>query len=432
MIAPGSRQRELFHFDCRPQHLNVYGVFYLGEKRVRRKLAGFDDLGLEAIEVSGEDGESRIEARLIKGGARAEAALTRKLDGLYREMERGISEREKIRKLDGTKIGSLMGEFLEGMEGVQSPITANGYRLAFQKYKEANGSHPIGEIRKSNITKFHKHLKACGLSDATVRTYLTHVKGLLRWLHEDIDPEQEPEKWLQRMPSFPKVRVPKKLPKILSDAELLQLRDLILAKWAAAKGERRKRLFRGHYRVLMICAGAGLRRGEAFNLRWEDIDLINGEITVRMQVKWMVKERREKVLPLQSNLLEFLTTERSANPSEHWFIGDWKGDRIIADANSLTGAFGNLMKEIGIGGSGVKSVHGFRALFITTAFNKLGLDPSTIQHLAGHSTVDVTASYIGKSDQRLRDAVKKFDEIKTGIGEILAKEKIEPRKPLIN
>ncbi|MCZ6533895.1 MAG: hypothetical protein O7A08_13155, partial [SAR324 cluster bacterium] len=84
------------------------------------------------------------------------------------------------------------------------------------------------------------------------------------------------------------------------------------------------------------------------------------------------------------------------------------------------GAFGQYLKALGLGEKGIKAVHGFRSLFITVCYDKLGMDLGTIQNLAGHSSIEVTSGYVSNTDSRQREAVKKFQEIDTGIGQILS------------
>ena len=159
-----------------------------------------------------------------------------------------------------------------------------------------------------------------------------------------------------------------------------------------------------------------------------------------MQTTWKVKERREKTVPIQPALLEFLTRERSKNPDEFWYMGDEGKGRVINHPNSLKGAFGQFMKDCGLGEKSeggkwipkAKSIHGLRSLFITTAYNVLGLDLGTIQNLAGHSQIEATRGYVSNTDKRQWEAVKKFAEKETGIGTMLAQENTIPDKSLIN
>ncbi|MCZ6532784.1 MAG: hypothetical protein O7A08_07440, partial [SAR324 cluster bacterium] len=114
-----------------------------------------------------------------------------------------------------------------------------------------------------------------------------------------------------------------------------------------------------------------------------------------------------------------LTAERSAHPGDFWYLDDGQGNQIVK-ANTLTGAFRRHLKEIGLGDRGIKAVHGFRTLFITVCYDKLGLDLGTIQNLAGHSNIEVTSGYVAKTGTRQREAVKRFQQVETAIGQILS------------
>ena len=44
------------------------------------------------------------------------------------------------------------------------------------------------------------------------------------------------------------------------------------------------RLENNHYQAYLLAATTGMRRGEVLGLRWEDVDLVRGELSVRQSL----------------------------------------------------------------------------------------------------------------------------------------------------
>jgi integrase len=77
--------------------------------------------------------------------------------------------------------------------------------------------------------------------------------------------------------------------------------------------------YRARFALLVY---AGLRAGEAAALTWGDVDLAGGVILVRMHVGHRLKRNRERIVPLQPELVQLLGTpgepgRRATGPSGH-------------------------------------------------------------------------------------------------------------------
>jgi len=109
--------------------------------------------------------------------------------------------------------------------------------------------------------------------------------------------------------------------------------------------------------------------------------------------RYEVKEKREKLRFIPEALTYFLQNERALNPGETYLFDDGQGNMFHSEPHSFSSAFGRHFEKLGFLSLGVKRIHGFRALFTTKMKNELGVDPSTIQHLLGHSDRRVTEAY---------------------------------------
>jgi integrase len=68
--------------------------------------------------------------------------------------------------------------------------------------------------------------------------------------------------------------------------------------------------------------GLGLRRGELAHLRWENVDLQNGLITIQSSSSWKTKTRKSWRVPIPADLLAALRTRRQGHPDYIYVIGD--------------------------------------------------------------------------------------------------------------
>lgn len=137
----------------------------------------------------------------------------------------------------------------------------------------------------------------------------------------------------------------------------------------------------------------GLRRTEAMNLKWSDVNLSRKTLTIRE-----TKNHRDHTLPITDYLLDLLKTRSEIAEGEYVF-------------QSSKGRLQNLRyaQEEVIKNSGVKfSVHDLRRTFATIA-NSLEIPAYTVKMLLNHKTNgDVTAGYIIVEVERLRDPLNKI------------------------
>jgi integrase len=86
----------------------------------------------------------------------------------------------------------------------------------------------------------------------------------------------------------------------------------------------KNRMLRDYLLVLIL---TGLRRNEAANLRWTDIDIIERTLTVRAEY---AKNKQEHILPLSDFLFMLLSVRKEkALESEYIFPGRDRRGHII-------------------------------------------------------------------------------------------------------
>lgn len=137
----------------------------------------------------------------------------------------------------------------------------------------------------------------------------------------------------------------------------------------------------------------GLRRTEAMDLTWSDVDLARQTLTVRD-----TKNHRDHTLPLSEYLLNLLKARKTSATGEYVF-------------QTSKGRMQNLRyaQESVIKNSGVNfTIHDLRRTFATIA-NSLDIPAYTVKMLLNHKmSGDVTAGYIIADVERLREPINKI------------------------
>jgi integrase len=158
---------------------------------------------------------------------------------------------------------------------------------------------------------------------------------------------------------------------------------------------------------LLLLLFTGLRKGEAAELLWENVDLKGCTILIPDP-----KNREPHMLPLTDFLQRLLKDRWTARENEYVFPGAGEKYRYIRDVRHHM----DLVTE----SSGVKfMLHDLRRTFLTIA-DAQDLSAYAIKKLANHKmATDVTAGYIVSDVERLRDPmnrIHKFIEDKVGPG----------------
>lgn len=136
------------------------------------------------------------------------------------------------------------------------------YRMCWEgRLLRRLGHRKIGELRRVDVQRLVDALVAEGLAAQTVRNYVTAVRVLCRWAVREELLAANPCDGVE----LPSGGVPRD--RIASPSEALDLVQAIVDVQDRA--------------LYATAFFAGLRRGELMGLRWEDVDLANGTISVR-------------------------------------------------------------------------------------------------------------------------------------------------------
>lgn len=187
----------------------------------------------------------------------------------------------------------------------------------------------------------------------------------------------------------------------------------------AVKGDRLEALY-------SVALSLGLRQGEALGLRWDDVDLENGTLSVRYALQ-RVKGKLELVEPktqksrrtiaLPAMAVSALTKHKMVQESER----EWAADRWQVTGHVFTSTIGTPLDDCNV-------THQFHRILKTAGLPRLrfhdlrhtcatlliaqGVHPRYVMDILGHSQIGLTMNTYGHAYLAIqREAATKMDEI---------------------
>jgi integrase len=148
----------------------------------------------------------------------------------------------------------------------------------------------------------------------------------------------------------------------------------------------------------------GLRRGELFGLRWQDVELENANLVVRQSIVEGIagppKNYRERSVPLDQAALDAL----ALMPRTHELVFH-RGNGRPLTCSTAQGALHRACLRASLRSIGWHAFRHTFASWLATA----GVPVPSIQALLGHSTITMTMRYTHIASSALRDAVSVLD-----------------------
>jgi integrase/recombinase XerD len=158
--------------------------------------------------------------------------------------------------------------------------------------------------------------------------------------------------------------------------------------------------------MMLLTHWAGLRIGEVACLRWSDV--VTSEGTVKDEIRLlpdMTKGRHARTVFVSAKLraeLQAYAAQTKCVDRSYPFFASQKSVKAGFSSNSLAQAFALLYAGAGLEGA---SSHSGRRTFLTTLANK-GTAIHLLKTLAGHRSIQTTATYLYSSPSQLRAVVE--------------------------
>jgi integrase len=242
------------------------------------------------------------------------------------------------------------------------------------------GGKPLDAIDAAALASLQAALLAKKLTAKTRNNIITVLCGILKLAREH-----------RHITAMPEIRLARVMPREMTRYSNEEYARLLAA--AAAFD------FRAHLAIL-LAGDTGLRLGEIISLRWSNVNLARGVLTIALNT-WRAVEDAPKggkphPLPLTAKLLAALKAAPRSGP------------RVIEKNGRPVNArhVGLLMMAVTrlAGLPPTEGVHKLRHTYCSRLAD-CGAPPEAIRRLARHSTMAVTQRYLHTSDATLEHAV---------------------------
>ena len=271
---------------------------------------------------------------------------------------------------------------------------------AFARHKQANGLAESTLVRIKIVLKTAERvlgIRHCsdwsaqqlerfkelrggeGIKPSTINRDLVVLKDALRFARKSgyaVPP-------IEAVDAVKLVKNPPRAPVFFTPEEIAMLLEGVEPFWRVA---------------ILLGAYAGLRRSEALNLRWSDVNLDRGEMLIVDRLEFRTKTRMSRGLPMHEAVMEAL---RAWKPVCDYQPKVLPWDRLPID---FSRSFGRLLRRKGIAKG---TYHTLRHSFASNLVRSdVGL--ARVRELLGHRSLGSTIIYTHLQPSDLTDALKKL------------------------
>ncbi len=255
-------------------------------------------------------------------------------------------------------------------------MRAHGISYTIDIWKEYFGNVPLREITQQKIERYlSDSVESRGWGTGSCNRYLIMLKALFSKAVEWGMLESSPAKPIEFL------RGQEARTRFLTTDEIEKL-------LTAASNRFRP--------LLTLALHTGMRKGEIFRLRWQDIDFQTGLVTVNYS-----KSGKRRSIPMDETLIETLRTLPSRFGRGVVFPSQTTGEELT-DVSKIF--------PLVCGKAGLEGVH-FHDLRHTFASHLVmrGVDLRTVQELLGHATLAMTMRYAHLAPEHRAKAVRVLD-----------------------
>lgn len=154
----------------------------------------------------------------------------------------------------------------------------------------------------------------------------------------------------------------------------------------------------------------GMRQGETLRLRWADVDLERGTLTVRKELS---KSNRPRTLPLPALIVGKLVAHRALQEAEKTLARVWRDDGLVFASPrgwliASRADWGEWKTLLRVAGCPDVRLHDARHTAATLLFD-LGVPAPVVSAILGHSTVTLTLNtYTHVQGPHVGDALRQL------------------------
>ena len=290
-------------------------------------------------------------------------------------------------------VGEWLDVWVETYKGDLAPSSRLAYDYAIKRIVASCGAVKLRALRPVHVARLMQGLRDRGLSQSSQQTTLLVLGSALR--------QAVREKLIHESPADG-VKPPRKPPHPFSVIDRPDIPRFVETAYRTRYGPE-----------LVFLLLTGLRVGELRGLRWDDVDLQRGVISVRVQlgiVGGVYRESRPKKdelrdIVLPSEAVRILQAQRARQAEDRLRAGaEWIEDALSTgrvfrqrdgrhhSRDSIERALDHVSRDMGLR----LTPHSLRHSHAVAAL-RAGADPKTVQHNLGHRsaamTLDIYAAY---------------------------------------
>ncbi len=253
-----------------------------------------------------------------------------------------------------------------------APATLEFYKYTagvFITWIEQRGVISPYEVTARHVREYLAELVASGKKDTTVWDHARAIKTMGRFWHM--------EKYIPEIMKFDLPKMAKKRLPVLTAEQLGQILKGCNVRDKA---------------IVLFMADSGLRRGEVVALNWQDVDMLNGLVTVR---RGKGGKARSAVIGATTRRALLAYRRTIPNHIDNAPLFQARG-RIRFTGWGLLCVFRRLSKRTGIH----VTPHAMRRTFVILSL-RAGMDVLHLQAMLGHESLDMTRHYAQMVDDDL-------------------------------
>jgi len=239
------------------------------------------------------------------------------------------------------------------------------------------GKRLLHDVTTEDLRRLQAKMKAKGKwSDATINRHFSFLRRVLMVAIKDGKLTRNPVSAIRFLPEEHRTR-------FLTDQELMQVRQHVGAPY---------------WQVIAFAVETGMRRAEQFGLRWNQVNLEAGLLTIPLS-----KSGKSRHVPLSDTALQIVRSLDSFTSSP-WVFPSPKNPLRPWNAQSFVNhVFTPALANAGIHGAC------WHTLRHTAASRRVmaGVDLVSVQKILGHLDIQTTLRYAHLSPGHLREAVNR-------------------------
>lgn len=287
------------------------------------------------------------------------------------------------------QLGDASGAFVRYCESVRklSPHTVRAYRSDLQRFTSfAGAGGEVSACDRSTLHAYVEHLfTVFELREASARRHLASTRALFRWLEEEGLLGDDPFRRTRI-----RIRIPKRLPRILTREELAAvLRSSPAAGFAAGTARMAAELL----------FATGIRVAELVALTDADVDVTSAVITITGK-----GDRQRRVYIPDADVCDLVVAYRKARPPR---VRDTDAFLVNSRGGPATPEFiRRILQQLATAANVSRRVtpHMFRHSCATYLL-EAGMDIRYVQRLLGHRSIGTTEIYTHVADTTLQTQV---------------------------